>query len=155
MKKRTVSILTVGLIVLFACSTAWAVSNPIIIGSVLGIELCPQFICHAAIFTGSFTGRIGSSFNTQGVITAALTHEDLPPPYLCSDITGGVWEIKTLFRRVYGTARNGGTICNNGNGTFNITATLDLGFPYNGDITFNGWLNHNTLIPTFGGTLVQ
>ena len=153
--KKTISRLMVGFFFLFACSTLWAVSRPIVYGSVFGIELCPQVLCHAAIFTGSFSGRVGNNFFAHGVITAALTHQDLPPDDLCSEITGGSWQLNTFFRSVSGDVQPHGLICNNADGTFAISATLLVDPPGSGDIKFNGVLNHNTLIPTFWGALSQ
>jgi hypothetical protein len=28
-------------------------SNPVIVGEISGVELCPQFVCNAAVFTGT------------------------------------------------------------------------------------------------------
>jgi len=149
--KTTARVFLLALVLIICTSTAWA-SNPPIQGSVSGIELCPQYICGAAIFTGSFHGLFGNNPNAFGSITAVLTHQDLPPDNLCSFITGGSWELKTLLRRAGGTAEYGGTICNNADGTFNIHAILDLSGG-GGTVTFDGKLNHNTPIPTFGGFL--
>ena len=153
MRKRTISILSVGLILLLVTPTAFA-SSPAIQGGVFGIELCPQFICGAAIFSGTFVGRLGTNFNTVGNITAAMTHEELPTGGGCSLIKGGLWEIKTFLRKVQGGVQYGGLICDNQDGTFAIHATLvPTSSGYSGSVAFEGTLNHNTLIPTFSGVL--
>jgi hypothetical protein len=156
MRKRTISILSIGLIFLLATPTTWAASTPPIQGGVFGVELCPQFICGAAYFSGTFVGKLGNNFNSVGSINAALIHDELPAPDSCSGINGGLWEIKTLFKRVRGVVQDDpvNEICNNGDGTFHIHAILiptTTGFT--GTVEFNGTLNHNTLIPTFWGDL--
>ena len=160
MKKKT-CLFAFALLFLSATTTAWA-STPAIAGPVSGIELCPQFICGAAIFVGGFQGQLGANPSASGVIATAMTHTDLPsvggPP--CATITGGVWELKTLFRRVRGTVQYGGTICLGiVPGTFAVNATLEVtggNFPVTeGLVLFQGFLSHNTPIPTFGGVLVN
>ena len=155
--RRALCIFAFGLI-LFAASTAASAqsSNPIIQGGVQGIELCPQFICGFALFNGGFQGQIGGNPNAAGIITAAMTHTELPqagdPP---ATITGGKWELRTLTRRIRGNVV-GGSITFLPNDLFEIRILLDLQAPTGGGLVgFVGILSHQTLIPTFGGNLVQ
>jgi len=157
MRKNTTRMLAIVLVLACACTTLWAVSNPVIQGLVGGIELCPQFICGAAIFVGEFRGTLGNNPFARGIITAAMIHESpLPPANLDVDILGGSWEIKTLLRRVQGRVVTGTIHNNNDDGTFTISAELELAPAGSGQkVYFQGQLNHNTLIPTWGGVLLQ
>jgi hypothetical protein len=154
--RRAICAFAFGLI-LFAASTAASAqsSTPIIQGGVQGIELCPQFICDFALFTGVFQGQVGGNPNAVGIITAKMKHTDLPtagdPP---ATITGGTWELRTLTRRIRGNVV-GGTISFLPNDLFAISILLDLQPPGSGLVGFEGILSHQTLIPTFGGNLVQ
>ena len=154
--KKAICMLTLGLIFLVGSPAVWAQSSvPTIQGGVQGIELCPQFICHAAIFTGVFQGQVGLNPNAVGIITAAMTHEDLPTEIGdWAAITGGAWELRTLTRRIRGVV-NGGRITYLGNDIFAISIEMELRSGGVGVIAFGGFLDHTTLIPTFGGNLVQ
>lgn len=107
--RRALSIFAFGLI-LFAASTAASAqsSTPVIQGGVQGIELCPEFICGFALFTGAFHGQLGANPNAAGVITAAMVHTALPtagdPP---ATITSGVWELRTLTGKIQGRVVRG------------------------------------------------
>jgi hypothetical protein len=154
--RKAICVLVFGLIFLAASTAASAQSsNPLIQGGVQGVELCPQFICHAAIFSGLFHGQVGANPNALGIITAAMTHEDLPTVEgERVAITGGAWELKTLTRRIRGNVV-GGSITYVGGNFFAIRVALDLQSGGNGFVGFTGFLNHNTPIPTFEGALVQ
>ena len=152
--RKAICVLAVGLALTLGSTAAVAVSVPSIEGRVSGIELCPQFICGAAVFAGGFQGQVGINPHATGIIVAAFTHEDLPEPGEFSAITGGVWELRTVARRFQGIVL-GGTLFNNGDNTFRVRARLLLTSGGGGIVTFDGFLNHNTLIPTFGGTLGQ
>lgn len=152
--KKAICVIAIGLALTLGSPVAQAASNPAIQGRVSGIELCPQFVCGAAVFAGAFEGQVGINPRAVGIIAAAFTHEDLPEPGESSNITGGVWELRTLARR-FGGIVLGGTLFNNGNNTFRVRATLFLTSGGGGTLTFDGLLDHNTLIPTFGGTLGQ
>ena len=56
-----------------------AMADPSIDGQVKGIELCPQFICGNALFTGFYAGEIGGQ-PAFGTWFAAVDHEPLPEP---------------------------------------------------------------------------
>jgi hypothetical protein len=134
---------------------AEAVSIPIINVNTFGIELCPQFICQAAIFTGFLQGQVGANDQALGTFTTALTHEPLPEPFDTADLTGGVFEFRVGLRRIRGIVLPGGTLLNNGNNTFTVDATLVITSGGFGTLFFHGLLNHNTLIPTIIGTVLQ
>ena len=154
--RRAICIFTFGLILLAASTAASAQSSdPIIQGGVQGLELCPQFICGAAIFTGVFQGQVGFNPNATGIITAAMTHGDLPTvENAFTTINTGSWELRTLTRRIRGKVL-GGRITYKGNNLFEILILLDVRNGEGGVVGFIGVLNHNTLIPTFGGNIVQ
>ena len=134
-------------------SVAQAASVPAVDGQVAGLELCPQFICGAAIFAGGFQGKIGVNPDATAGMIAALTHGDLPTAVGDSTpIYKGVWELRTLFRRINGAVL-GGRIVYIGDNKFHVTATLLLVNGGAGTLTLDGILDHNPLIPTFGGTL--
>jgi len=154
--RKAISVFVFGLVVVLSAVTAQAASNPVIVGQVSGRELCPQYICGAAIFVAGFHGQIGSNHNATGLVATALNHGDLPteigattPIYF-----GGVWQLQTLFRQVSGIVERG-EIRYNGNNTFHITVTLDLIKGGSGTMTFSGTLDHNPLIPTIVGTISQ
>jgi hypothetical protein len=147
--KQALCILAFSLVFVLSPTIAQA-SNPPIAGQVSGLELCPQFICGAAIFIGGFQGQIGFNPNASGVVTTALKHGDLPTEINdWTPIYGGVWELKTLFRRFSGIV-TGGKITYVGGNFFHVEANLVFS---GGTLTFDGFLDHNTLIPNFGGTL--
>ena len=154
--RRAICFFAFGLILLGAATAASAQSsNPIIQGGVQGIELCPQFICDFAIFSGVFHGQLGANPNAVGIVTAAIKHGELPTEIGdYTDITGGGWELRTLTRRIRGLVR-GGRITYAGSNFFRIQILLDVGGGAGGLLAFDGILNHNTLIPTFGGDLLQ
>ena len=154
--RRAICILAFGLILLGAATAASAQSSdPIINVQVQGLELCPQFICGAAVFSGVAKGQIGGNPNAVGIITAAMTHGDLPTAIGAdTDIFFGAWELRTLTRRIRGAVL-GGKIIYQGNDIFAIRILLDLRSGGGGFVVFEGFLNHQTLIPTFGGDLHQ
>ncbi len=151
--KRAICIFAFSLILACGSTSAYAATNPTISGNVSGLELCPQFICGAAIFAGGFHGRIGAFPNASGIVVAAMNHGTLPteigdstPIYL-----GGVWQLQTLLRSFKGIVL-GGQITYIGGNRFHVTATLYLSSGGSGTLLFDGILDHNPLIPTFAGT---
>jgi hypothetical protein len=154
--RRAICVFAFGLMLLAASTAASAQSsNPIVQGGVQGIEVCPEFICGFALFTGVFEGQLGGNPNAVGVITAAMTHTTLPTEAnpTPAQITGGAWELRTLVRRIRGRVVTG-SITYQGNNFFEIQILLELQ-NNQGFIGFVGILNHNTPIPTFGGNLIQ
>jgi hypothetical protein len=84
-----------------------------------------------------------------------MTHTTLP---LYGDpdatITGGNWELKTLFRRIGGDVVIG-SIHANDNNTFDVTATLRVTNNGTGYVQFIGLLDHRPTIPRFSGALIN
>jgi hypothetical protein len=151
--RKVFGVLAFGLILFFS-STAQAASNPTIAGQTAGLELCPQFICGVAVFAGAFQGQVGFFPNAKGIVWTALNHGELPTDVgaFTPIFFGGVWELKTLFRR-FGGVVTGGQITYIGNNMFQVTVNLTLTTGGSGNLTADVILDHNTLIPTFGGTL--
>jgi hypothetical protein len=131
-----------------------AVSSPIIDARIFGIELCPQFVCGVAIFTGALRGQVGGNPDAIGSFAVAVTHEDLPDPYETAAITGGVFEFRVGLRRIKGYVATGGLL-NNGNNTFTVKAVLVIQSGGSGTVEFTGLLNHNTFPPTISGAITQ
>src|SRR5215211_1819462 len=88
-----------------------AASSPAISGTISGIELCPQFICGEAVFSGAFAGTVGHK-PTAGVFWTA--------------ITGGTWMIRTRKAVYAGYVQPGGTLTYNGDNTFTVSLTMVL-----------------------------
>jgi hypothetical protein len=151
--RRRIAYLTIGLLVIVGVRPAQTASNPVINVNTAGIELCPQFICGAAIFAGVFEGQIGGNNNAFGTFAAALTHDPLPGPFETATITGGVFELRVGLRRIRGIVLPGGTLFNNNNNTFTVDATLVLTSGGTGSVPYHGILNHNTFPPTIVGTI--
>src|SRR5687767_5026026 len=135
--KKSICMLAIVLAVLIGSPSLWAQSSdPYIQDGVQGIELCPQFICGFAAFTGGFQGQIGGNPNAVGLISAAMTHEDLPTEIgAWSEITGGVWELRTVTRRIRG-AVTGGRITYIGGNIFQISIRLELRTGGSGVVVF-------------------
>lgn len=86
-------------VLLASAATLSAQSRPALVGTVGGIELCPQFICGFALFVGEFHGALNGRDATGGFV-GAITHAPLPDPFgLPAALTGGEWTI-TANRRV-------------------------------------------------------
>jgi len=150
MKRAVRSLAFVSLLILTA-GLAQA-SSPIIQGHVLGVELCPQSICNAAIFTGVFQGRVGFNPFALGTTTVSVTHADLPEDGQYSAITGGSWELQAGLRHFSGYIDyNALGLYNNGNNTFNVSAVLELTSGGSGSINFTGLLDHRVFPPTVKG----
>jgi len=151
--KNGIRVFVLGLAFVLYASVAQAASAPAIDGQVAGLELCPQFICGSAIFAGGFQGKIGINSDATAGMIVSLTHGELPTEIDdCTPIYNGVWELRTLFRRISGIV-TGGRIVYIGDNKFHVTATLHLMNEGLGRITLYWTLDHNPLRPTFGGTL--
>lgn len=133
--------------------TPSAASSPVITGEISGVEICPQSLCGAAIFTGTFRGLVGQRL-AAGFFWAAVKHEPLPEPGNTAAILGGKWNIATRANSFAGRIL-GGTLFNNGDNTFRVDATLELNRGGTGAILFSGSLDHNDLPPTLEGRLSQ
>jgi hypothetical protein len=151
--KRTVSLLT-ALMILVAGSRHVQASNPEINAQIFGIELCPQFICGAAFFTGFLGGQVGANPAAFGTFLVAITHTTPLPAKPEDDpatLTGGVFEIRVGLRRIRGQVVPGGTLTNNGNNTFTVDAVLTIA-DGGGVMNFFGTLDHRGF-PTISGII--
>ena len=152
MLRKSVAILaTCG--ILLSAAPARAASIPVINAATYGIELCPQSVCGAAIFTGFLFGQVGSR-SAAGTFVVAVTHEDLPAPFETSAITGGSFQLQIGLRTIKGVV-SGGTLFNNGDNTFTVDATLTILSGGSGTLHYRGLLNHNVFPPTVIGPLTQ
>jgi hypothetical protein len=128
-------------------------SSPAIKGEISGVELCPQFFCDAAVFNGTCDCEVDGR-HTIGFFWVAVEHDPLPAELSSAAIFGGKWNLTTLRGSFSGRVLNG-WITNNGNNTFEVTATLRLRKGGNGDVTVSGVLDHTEFPPTFEGKLLQ
>ena len=78
-------------------------SSPAIVGELSGVELCPESVWDAAIFTGT-CDCIVNKRHTVGFFWVAIQHEPLPNPLQSSDIVGGKWTLTTLNGNFSGKA---------------------------------------------------
>jgi hypothetical protein len=130
-----------------------AQSRPAVVGSVAGIELCPQSFCGFALFVGGFEGEINSR-DAAGTFVGAITHEPLPGLYQSADLTGGQWTI-TANRRILQGAVTGGKIYNIDGTRFCVEMTMAVTDGGRGQLYFTGLLDHNPFPPTIGGIVRQ
>ncbi len=131
-------------------------SNPTITGNISGVELCPQSVCGAAIFTGTFQGSVRSR-PAAGFFWTAVNHDPLPT-YLGQSvaITGGKWNLSTVLRRFQGPVEGGTLTCSDMDClTFDVRAVLELIKGGSGKICFSGVLDHTQFPPTVDGQLLQ
>ncbi len=128
-------------------------ATPAVEGEISGVEVCPQAICGAAIFTGTFKGTVGGN-PTAGFFWVAVNHEPLPTPGSTAAILSGRWNIATP-RRAFSGPVLGGTIFNSGDNTFKIDTALKITRGGSGLIDVSGLLNHNEFPPTIEATLFQ
>jgi hypothetical protein len=131
-----------------------ASSLPSIQGGVAGIELCEQAVCGAAIFTGLFNGQVAGR-RVLGSISVAVKHDPLPLPGDTAAITGGIWGLQVFLGRAFSGILTGGTLHNNGDGTFQVITGMLLTSGGVGTMTFQGTLSHNTFPPTISGQISQ
>jgi hypothetical protein len=128
-------------------------SSPTITGELSGVELCPETACGAAIFTGTFQGKVANK-PTPGFFWVAVQHDTLPFPRHSSAIFGGKWSLSTFWGKFGGTVLEG-SIFNNGNNTFNVSVTLELKSGGTGELLGEAVLDHNDFPPTVEGKLFQ
>lgn len=153
--KRAMCVLIIGLMFVLGSTAAQAdtITTPLPVnGLASGLELCPQFICGIAIFTGVFHGQIGNYSNATGIVSVALNHTDLPtlgsPP---ATITGGVWLLQS-FPKGFAGAVLGGRISIKGNDDKLFDVQILLRASDGRTVFFDGTLNHHPLIPTVTGS---
>ena len=140
------------LILVLGSAPVRAASSPVFDVDTFGLELCPQSICHAAIFAGFVVGRVGNNPFAVGTFVVVATHEPLPEPGETADLIDGSFELRFGLRRFRGTVE-GGSLFNTGLNTFEVTANLKLD---NGDeLLYQGLLDHNVFPPTVAGPMVS
>jgi hypothetical protein len=128
-------------------------SNPVIVGELSGVELCAQFACGAAVFTGTCDCTVDNR-NTPGFFWVSVQHDPLPNEGSSSAIRGGKWNLTTLRGSFSGRVVDG-EIFNTGENTFEIKARLRIQKGGNGIVKVSGLLDHNDFPPTFEGDLSQ
>ena len=143
--------------VIFLVVGGWArpaqASIPFINLEALGLELCQQSVCGAAIFVGLLKGQVGVNSNAFGTFAVGIKHTDLPPapsdenpfpePAL---LLGGAFEFRFLLRRLSGTVVEG-LIINNGDNTYSVGALLDITSGGSGTLLALIQLDHNAFPP--------
>jgi hypothetical protein len=154
-KKRLLSFSVLAMLVFAGTIPVQASSLPVIRGEVSGLELCPQSICGAAIFTGLFVGQVGLNPFSIGVISVGATHEDLPDPGYTAEITGGVWSLRLLNGRRFTGLVTAGSLFNNGNDTFAVDVQMQIFSGGSGQLRFDGTLSHQVFPPTLIGGITQ
>ena len=149
--KRSIAILPVVFLLLLVSPVRAA--TPTTDASAFGIELCPQYICGSAIFTGILSGEVAGVRTPLGSFTVSVTHDPLPTlEGESAAITGGVFELRTGTRTIRGVVA-GGTLTYLGNNEFLVQLLL---VARNGStMTFQGVLSHNTFPPTITGRIVS
>jgi len=143
------------LVVLLVSAVTALASEPRIAGQIAGTELCPQFICGVAAFTGDFQGKVGGK-GAKGTFLVQVNHDDLPGVGGTADITDGSFILNTTRGTFLGGLT--GTLTNVGNDLFQVDATLTVTTGGLGDIRLRAILNHQGLpfvIPTISGELFQ
>ena len=151
--RRRLSWFALVMVLVAAAAPLRASSLPPIQVAVAGIELCEQATCGAAIFAGLFNGYVDGRF-ALGTIAFSVTHEvPLPDPDATKLVTGGRWKLQTLTGKTFSGIVTGGTLHNNGNGTFDVQTGLQILIGGSGPLTFNGVLSHNTFPPTISGRI--
>jgi hypothetical protein len=126
------------------------------VGEISGVEFCPESLCDAALFNGT-CDCIVNNRHTIGFFWVAIHHDPLPAEFQSSAILGGTWNLTTLRGKFSGRVVEG-TIVNNGDDTFNISARLRLTKGGKGDLIVSGVLDHTDfppIPPTFEGELSQ
>jgi hypothetical protein len=134
-----------------------ASSVPIIQGQVSAIELCPQSICHVAVFAGLFVGRVGFNPSAIGWISVAANHEPLPTtPFVPVDITEGDWSLRLLSgRRISGIVGEGSTLTLVDTDLYAVHVEMAIDSGGIGNLTFDGFLSHRVFPPQLFGNLNQ
>lgn len=155
MKKRLISYSAL-VVVLLAGALPVHASSPSIRGHVSMLEWCPQDICHAANFTGTFVGRVSPSFFSIGTISVSATHESpLPDVDQTKFITGGTWSLRLLSGRTIAGTVTTGTIFNKGSNLYDLDVEMLITINGSGKLFFEGELSHQVFPPTLIGEIVQ
>jgi hypothetical protein len=143
-------------------------SDPTVNGDVKGIELCPQFICGSALFTGVFVGEVNGR-PAFGTWSAAVNHEDLPTydPEATQDensvdVLGGHWRLRAyVLRRFFFRRRNlsgdfeMGTLTALPDNFYQVEVPMTVNSGGNGQIDLELLLDENSIPQPVSGTLSQ
>jgi hypothetical protein len=145
----------IGLAIFLIAAEPANASRPTIEGEISGVELCPEAVCGAAIFTGTFQGEVGND-STPGFFWASVQHETLPldPKQPPAAVLGGKWSLSTLRGQFSGSVIDG-VITNNGGNTFTVQLTLQLKRGGRGRLLADVLLDHNEFPPIAEGELFQ
>ena len=150
---KKLSSIALAVILLLAAQQAVA-SEPAITGHIEGVELCPQFVCGAAVFVGKFKGNVDKR-RANGGFFVSVNHEPLPAAKgESAKITGGEWFLRANLHFFRGDVLNG-TIFNNGDNTFTIETVLQITSGGSGEIIAKVHLDHNVIPFTVDGDLSQ
>lgn len=122
-----------------------------LVGTVAGIEICPQLVCGAAVFIGRFDGSLDGA-EGSGRWWVIVNHDLLPLPGESASITGGTWAMVVGERPLSGVVA-AGAILNNGDGTFTVTPRLDLRAGGEGTLSLSIILDHAGFPPTVSGSV--
>lgn len=155
MKSRLVSLSLLALLFLAGTVPVRASALTILQGRVTALELCPQTICGAAVFSGFFVGQVNSNPSAIGLISVAATHDPLPTAlFVPVDITGGAWSLRLLSgRRITGSVGEGSTITLVGTDLFAVHVEMEIESGGTGNHTFDGILSHLVFPPQLIGDI--
>jgi hypothetical protein len=150
------ALITAAILLILTCGARPAQAGSIpFIGNLeaLGIEICPQSLCHAAIFAGFLRGQVGENADALGTFLTGIQHTDLPPdptPELPEPppalVTGGAFVFRFGLQRIPGDVVPGGLLFNVGGNLFLVLAELVTVDGQRLDATVV--LDHNTFPPT-------
>ncbi len=150
------------LLVVLATLQPLQASEPAIEGRVSGIELCPQFICGNALFTGVYRDEV-DGVPALGTWFAAINHEDLPE--LGEDpvaINGGSWNLRTwVFRGFFPSRKSfrgdfeAGTLTAQPGNFYQALVPMTVTSGGSGPINLDLLLDENSIPQPVNGTLTQ
>jgi hypothetical protein len=147
------SLLVLVVVVSLAPQRIATASEPTIVGSIDGVELCPEFVCGTAIFVGKFKGEADGD-RARGGFYVSVNHDPLPGPLEFANLTDGEWFLRADRDFLSGDVLKG-TIFNNGDNTFTIEAVLQITSGGSGEIIATVLLDHNVVPFTVEGDLSQ
>ena len=149
--------LLAGLLCLIGSMFAGAASSQPIVGTIDGVEICPQSfsLCsNGALFGGRFIGIVHGQ-HARGAFLVQVPHDALQTqPGTTTAVSGGSWIIRTKNADFAGAIVGGGTLTANADNTFNVTLTLQIIEGGSETLTFIGVLDHTELPPTIMGTFL-
>jgi hypothetical protein len=150
---KKLSLIGIAVILSLAAQHFAIASEPAITGNIEGVELCPEFVCEAAVFVGKFKGQVDNK-RAKGGFFVAVNHDPLPGPLQFANITGGEWFLRANRHFFSGDVLNG-TIFNNGDNTFTVEAQLQLTSGGSGEIIATVQLDHNVIPFEVDGDISQ